>query len=407
MHKLYIGMVGLPARGKTTVAAKILDGLSKEGIRTEIFNNGDIRREQIGAKSSEPDFYCPTNQAGRAAREEIAVTNMNRATDFLQNGGNVAILDATNVSRHRRLIIERLAIYPILWIECINNDEELVEASILRKTKLPEFAKLSEEQACMSFKERIKYYEHIYSPLLDEKMWVVIDSLHNLILNENVPSGVPFYANIRDILVSDWVRNLYLARHGQTEYNVMDRIGGDSSLTELGHKQASCLGEYFKGHEINYVFTSMKRRSKQTAQYVVDQMKNCTVIPLPEFDEIDAGVCENMMYSEIKEQYPDIARDRSYDKYGYIYPEGEGYITLKERVDRGLQKALFLSGNAERVLIVGHQAINRMILSHFLFRRQADVPYILVPQNSLFHIISTQQKKLFELVKFMDVDLGR
>lgn len=73
MHKLYIGMVGLPARGKTTVAAKILDGLSKEGIRTEIFNNGDIRREQLGAKSSEPEFYCPTNQAGKAAREEIAL----------------------------------------------------------------------------------------------------------------------------------------------------------------------------------------------------------------------------------------------------------------------------------------------------------------------------------------------
>ena len=405
MHKLYIGMVGLPARGKTTVAAKILDGLSKEGIRTAIFNNGDIRREQLGAKSSEPTFYSPSNASGKAAREEIAVTNMNHATEFLQEGGNVAILDATNVSRQRRLIIERMAIYPILWIECINEDEELVEASILRKTKLPEFRNLTEEQAIASFKERISYYEHIHSPLLDEKMWVTVDSLHNLILNENVPSGVPFFANIRDILVSDWVRNLYLARHGQTEYNVEDRIGGDSLLTDLGHKQANCLGEFFKGSEINYIFTSMKQRSRQTAQYVVDQMTDCTVIPLPEFDEIDAGICEDMMYAEIKQQMPEVARDRAYDKYGYIYPQGEGYITLKERVDRGLKKALFLSGNAEKVLIVGHQAINRMILSHFLFRRQDDVPYILVPQNSLFHIISTQQKKLFELVKFMDVDL--
>ncbi|MCG8532469.1 MAG: 6-phosphofructo-2-kinase/fructose-2,6-bisphosphatase [Desulfovibrionales bacterium] len=406
MHKLYIGMVGLPARGKTTVAAKILDGLSKEGIRTAIFNNGDIRREQLGAKSSEPTFYSPSNASGKAAREEIAVTNMNHATEFLQEGGNVAILDATNVSRQRRLIIERMAIYPILWIECINEDEELVEASILRKTKLPEFRNLTEEQAIASFKERISYYEHIHSPLLDEKMWVTVDSLHNLILNENVPSGVPFFANIRDILVSDWVRNLYLARHGQTEYNVEDRIGGDSLLTDLGHKQANCLGEFFKGSEINYIFTSMKQRSRQTAQYVVDQMTDCTVIPLPEFDEIDAGICEDMMYAEIKQQMPEVARDRAYDKYGYIYPQGEGYITLKERVDRGLKKALFLSGNAEKVLIVGHQAINRMILSHFLFRRQDDVPYILVPQNSLFHIISTQQKKLFELVKFMDVDLA-
>jgi hypothetical protein len=51
-------------------------------------------------------------------------------------------------------------------------------------------------------------------------------------------------------------------------------------------------------------------------------------------------------------------------------------------------------------MIVGHQAINRMILSHFLFRRTEDVPYIYIPQDQYFHIVSTQKKKLFELVRF-------
>lgn len=41
-----------------------------------------------------------------------------------------------------------------------------------------------------------------------------------------------------------------------------------------------------------------------------------------------------------------------------------------------------------------------MILSDFLFRRAEDVPYIFIPQDKYFHIVSTQTKKLFELRKF-------
>jgi hypothetical protein len=48
-------------------------------------------------------------------------------------------------------------------------------------------------------------------------------------------------------------------------------------------------------------------------------------------------------------------------------------------------------------MIIGHQAVNRMILSHFLYRRDADVPYIYIPQDEFYRIVSTQNKKLFEL----------
>ena len=39
---LYIIMVGLPARGKTTIAGKIAESLKRDGIHTRIFNNGDL-----------------------------------------------------------------------------------------------------------------------------------------------------------------------------------------------------------------------------------------------------------------------------------------------------------------------------------------------------------------------------
>ena len=71
-------------------------------------------------------------------------------------------------------------------------------------------------------------------------------------------------------------------------------------------------------------------------------------------------------------------------------------------MDKGLKKALFLSGNLPGIVIVGHQAVNRMILSHFLYRRMEDVPYIYIPQDQYFHVVSTQRRKVFELVRFTD-----
>jgi len=224
--------------------------------------------------------------------------------------------------------------------------------------------------------------------------------VNNVILKERINSTVPFYPRIRDLLVSDWVKNLYLARHGQTFYNLENRIGGDSELTDEGRDQARALAMHFRGLRIPYVFASTKLRTQQMAEPLIAARDDCQLIFLPEFDEIDAGVCEEMTYQEIKNRMPEVHHARAEDKYHYVYPGGEGYVTLQERVRRGVKKALWLSGNAEHIMIVGHQAINRMILSHFLFRRTQDVPYIFIPQDSYFHIVSTQSKKLFELKRF-------
>lgn len=275
-----------------------------------------------------------------------------------------------------------------------------MEAGIQRKTKLPEFSGLSPEEAVRSFRQRIEYYEQIYSPLSDERNLVKLDSLNNRILGERV-HDVPYYNRIRDILVSDWVRSLFLARHGESFFNVEDRIGGDSGLTDKGYAQARALAEHFRDTRIPYIFTSPRRRSSQTVEPLRELKPETTVISLPEFDEINVGVCDSMRYSDIRSVMPREFMKRARDKYHYIYPGGEGYSTLKERVDHGLKKALFLSGNLPGILIVGHQAVNRMILSLFLFRRTEDVPYIYIPQNQYFRIVSTQREKLFKLVRFM------
>lgn len=394
-------MVGLPARGKSTVATKLKENLRHESLRVRIFNNGDLRRKMIPENTSYAGFFDPENSEGVALREKIGLINMRRARKYICKHGHVAILDATNASADRRRMIQAmLGDRPILFIECINDDSNILEASILRKIDLLEFGHLRQEDAIRSFKERISYYQSIYTPLTRERNYIKLDSLDNKILEEEINDEIPYIDQIRDFLLTDMVKHLYLIRHGQTYFNIEDRIGGDSDLSPAGRAQAAALAEYFKKKTIPLIFTSRKKRTIQTAEPIKAMQGNCTIIPLAEFNEIDSGICERMSYEEIKTGLPDVYTARKKDKYNYVYPGGEGYITMQDRIHRGIKKALYLSEPSQNIMIIGHRAVNRMILSHFLYRRKEDVPYIYIPQDKFYYISATQNKKLFQLKRY-------
>jgi broad specificity phosphatase PhoE len=233
-----------------------------------------------------------------------------------------------------------------------------------------------------------------------ERNFVRLDSLHTRILEEEIGSDIPYYEQIRDFLVTDTVKNLYLIRHGETYFNLENRIGGNADLTAKGRAQAKALAEHFAKKKIPRIFTSQKKRTIQTAEPIKEIQENCTIVPLAEFNEINSGICEGMSYEEIRKVMPHVYFARRKDKYNYIYPEGEGYISMEERIDRGIKKALFLSGPSDNIMIIGHRAANRMILSHFLYRRKEDVPYVYVPLDKFYYISTTQNKKVFQLRKF-------
>jgi broad specificity phosphatase PhoE/predicted kinase len=400
VEKLYIVMVGLPARGKSTIVLRLYEGLSAEGINVRIFNNGELRRVHLGPDSSLPEFYHPDNAEGRTRREHLAQINATAARSFLAENGQIAILDATNASRSRRDFLRaRFDDHPILYVECVNDDKELLGLSVERKARLTEFSHLTAQEATASLLERIGYYERIYSSPADEGCYLCVDTLRNRILAERMPARIPYYLHIRELLVSDWIRELYLARHGESVFNQEERIGGDAPLTERGHAQAAALAGYFHNKHVPYIFTSLRLRARQSAAPISEAHPEATVIALSELDEIDAGICDSMRYEDIRREMPEEFAAREKDKYHYSYPGGEGYASMYERVERGFRKALFLSGGQPGIVLIGHQAVNRMILSLFFFRRTEDVPYIYIPQDQCYYIIATHRKRLFELMR--------
>ena len=42
-------------------------------------------------------------------------------------------------------------------------------------------------------------------------------------------------------------KSIFFSRHGESEYNVLNKVGGDSPLSERGALYAKALGRYFNG----------------------------------------------------------------------------------------------------------------------------------------------------------------
>lgn len=401
---LYIVMTGLPARGKSTVAYKLRDSLRTDGIRTRIFNNGDLRRRLSKENTSYPEFFDPRNKTAASLRERYAVMNLNHARAFIDNGPpgrRVAIIDASNVSlKRRKMLLAALPEVKVLFIECINNDDEILDANIRYKVDIPEFAHLDEREAVDNFKKRIKYYEGINQPLKRERNYFKLDTFNYRILKEKLTDSLPFEDRIRDFLVTPYIKHLYLIRHTETFYNLEDRIGGDSELTPRGQAQADALARHFCGRRIPLIFTSALRRTIQTAEPICRMQKHCRIVSLRDFNEINSGICDRMTYEDIRLAYPKIAAARKRRKYYYPYPGGEGYVSMEERIWRGIKRVIYLSKHSDSIMIMGHRAVNRMLLSYFVYKRKEDVPYIYMPQDSYYHISTSQNKKVFELKKF-------
>src|SRR2546422_1604679 len=63
---------------------------------------------------------------------------------------------------------------------------------------------------------------------------------------------------------------IYLARHGQTEWNALHRIQGwtDVPLNDTGRRQAQELAVRLQGVHLDVIYSSALRRSRETAEIV-------------------------------------------------------------------------------------------------------------------------------------------
>lgn len=82
-EKIIIGMVGLPARGKSYIARKLARYLHWAGLRAKVFNIGMYRRVQVGV-DCDSNFFNQNNIEGLKAREHCATLAVMDLIEFLE-----------------------------------------------------------------------------------------------------------------------------------------------------------------------------------------------------------------------------------------------------------------------------------------------------------------------------------
>jgi probable phosphoglycerate mutase len=158
---------------------------------------------------------------------------------------------------------------------------------------------------------------------------------------------------------------LFLARHGQTEWNLKRRRQGqlDSALTDSGIDQAHRHAAVLRPHAVDAIFASPLRRAMATADIIASHL-GLPVTVIDELTEVHHGCFAGLADDDINARYPDQWRQRSMDKYRWTFPGGESYADADIRAGDAL--ARIGRHPARRPLVVSHEMIGRMLQRHLL-----------------------------------------
>ncbi|XP_038871725.1 6-phosphofructo-2-kinase/fructose-2,6-bisphosphatase 4-like isoform X4 [Salvelinus namaycush] len=378
--------VGLPARGKTYISKKLTRYLNWIGVPTKEFNVGQYRRECLKIYKSF-EFFRPDNEEGLKIRQQCASAALNDVRQYLADGGQVAVFDATNTTRERRETITAFAEqngFKVFFVESVCEDPEVIAENIVQvKLGNPDYTNCNTEEAMEDFKKRIKCYENSYETLdevLDRHLSYIkiMDVGRRYLVNQvqdHIQSRIVYY--LMNIHITP--RSIYLCRHGESDLNVKGCIGGDSGLSSRGKEFAKYLHQFIQSQEISdlKVWTSQMKRTIQTAEAVSVPYEQWKAL-----NEIDAGVCEEMMYEEIQQHYPLEFAMRDQDKYRYRYPKGESYEDLVQR----LEPVIMELERQEHVLVICHQAVMRCLLAYFLDKTAEELPYLKCPLHTVLKL---------------------
>lgn len=182
-------------------------------------------------------------------------------------------------------------------------------------------------------------------------------------------------------------RELYVLRHGETEWNVEGRIQGhgDSRLTERGRAQAARQGQILaaQGALALPAFVSPAGRARQTAEIALGGRPFAVDERLM---EIGCGVWETLLYAEIGSRWPPIS-DHWFFRYDEA-PGGEGLQAVAARA------AAFLADLPGPAVIVTHGVCSMLLRGAALGLDMAETADLPGGQGIVWHLRDGQMRRL-------------
>jgi len=268
--------LGLPARGKQFMAERLCRYLTFfHGAQCEIF---DLSSDKLRTDAAVGDALA----AYLEAEDDTATTQLLRSAEGIDDdsldrlkknvdSGRIAILDSsdgfetrdrawagtTKSSRYemaKHLATLRVHV-KLLFIEVIVSDERVVRSFLAQRLKAgstPPPTELQLAQKVAATERAIRDYGRYYVTIQDDSSEDDLSYVKLVDYGKKVITN-----NIRGFLLMQIVkylshvhprpRTVYLSRHGQSEYNAVQKIGGNPGLTNAGEAYAKWLGTVVPG----------------------------------------------------------------------------------------------------------------------------------------------------------------
>lgn len=161
---------------------------------------------------------------------------------------------------------------------------------------------------------------------------------------------------------------IILARHGETPWNAAGRYQGqiDIPLSETGETQARKLGERLTGVDITRAVSSQLSRARTTAELALGDARKDMLQIDERLQEIAHGKWEGLLAQEIAEQDPITFKAWRDAPQSVHMPDGESLQQVLDRAWQGFRDACDGLGDDDTLLVVAHDAVNRVLLCKIL-----------------------------------------
>lgn len=173
--------------------------------------------------------------------------------------------------------------------------------------------------------------------------------------------------------------SIYLARHGESEWNAIDKIQGqqDTDLTLQGEKQALNLANKLKHINFAAIFSSDLMRAKRTAE-IIKLDRQLAIITAQALRERTFGQAEGKTGHEFESTFKDLIQKREKLSYQNRYkfklaPDIESDEELMIRFLTYLRE-IAVAYIDKTILVVCHSGPLRTLLIHLGFATYKQMP---------------------------------
>lgn len=187
---------------------------------------------------------------------------------------------------------------------------------------------------------------------------------------------------------------IFLARHGETSWNLQKRIQGQKNpkLVQSGKNQAKTIAMYLREYtHIDLIYSSTLARSLETAK-IISRYFKVPVIKSKNLSEMNFGKLEGKLESEVALELKKYLKNKT----KYQFPKGENYDLVLKRVKKVVREILTESGKFN-VLIVSHQAVNRAVLGALLNLPKEVFVNINHPHNFIYEIKERKESLIHDM----------